>query len=103
MLIVSQGKETTMDRRDLLWVGLKLVGATFLILGLGQAGYGLYQVVRLGLKAPESFDFPGEFWRIEAYKTLIQAGVYFISGLALTLGTNLFVWNQRQQRPPEQG
>jgi hypothetical protein len=91
-------KEAAMDRKDLLWVGLKLLGVTFLILALGQAGYGAYQLSRVGFRLRDVMDFTREWVLIEASRNLVQAAVYLVGGLTLVLGTNWLVGSRGTKR-----
>jgi hypothetical protein len=85
-----------MSRSDALAVGLKLLGAFFLITGLAEVGYAVYHLATVR----EAIDFRRQFY--DPYHALIRAGITTIGGLWLLLTADYYGEGKLRKAPPRE-
>lgn len=82
-----------MSSSESLKVGLKLLGAYFVIVGLSDVGYGLWHLI--DVRADDG-EFISRFIRYESHASLIASVVKVVGGIALLVGASVWCKPHKQ-------
>ncbi|HJZ54951.1 MAG TPA: hypothetical protein VKE74_08320 [Gemmataceae bacterium] len=75
-----------MDRWDALWVGLKLLGTYFVVVGVGSVAAGCYAMLHEATP-----PYSASYAKLqEMLRGMVSGAVYLIGGLTLLLGAGRF-------------
>jgi hypothetical protein len=87
-----------MNRTDGLWIGMKLLGFCFIILGLADLGYGIYGSIGAYLVDLSKDGYSQtHFMRYEYYRIALSGAIKAIGGLVLLRMATLV--DRKQHKP----